>query len=34
MLNHHIEYERLVFVVYSNIRKNDRMSSARVEWKC
>jgi hypothetical protein len=31
MLNHHIDYELLVFGVYSNIRKNDRMSSTRVE---
>jgi hypothetical protein len=28
---HHIHYENLVFGVYSNIRKNDRMSSTRLE---
>jgi hypothetical protein len=31
MSDHHIDYERLVFGVYSNILKNDRMSSPRVE---
>lgn len=32
MLNHRIDYDRLVSAVYSNIRKNDRMFSA--PWKC